>query len=143
MACCRSSRSPLTAAGSPPSTWSATRTSSLACGNRADRPGPGTDVTGLAAGGRTEFARRPGSAKVLERTSVSAGDAWPALHLGGRADVAQLVEHHLAKVRVAGSNPVVRSEAPDAVYAAGGPHGSRDPFPSRRRGRKRRSGRVA
>ena len=31
----------------------------------------------------------------------------PDLH----ADVAQLVEHHLAKVRVAGSNPVVRSEA--------------------------------
>ena len=29
---------------------------------------------------------------------------------GGSADVAQLVEHHLAKVRVAGSNPVVRSE---------------------------------
>ena len=28
----------------------------------------------------------------------------------GHADVAQLVEHHLAKVRVAGSNPVVRSE---------------------------------
>ena len=28
-----------------------------------------------------------------------------------RADVAQLVEHHLAKVRVAGSNPVVRSSA--------------------------------
>jgi hypothetical protein len=26
-----------------------------------------------------------------------------------RADVAQLVEHHLAKVGVAGSNPVVRS----------------------------------
>jgi hypothetical protein len=29
------------------------------------------------------------------------------------ADVAQLVEHHLAKVRVAGSNPVVRSEVPE------------------------------
>ena len=28
------------------------------------------------------------------------------------ADVAQLVEHHLAKVRVAGSSPVIRSEAP-------------------------------
>ncbi len=28
---------------------------------------------------------------------------------GSYADVAQLVEHHLAKVRVAGSNPVVRS----------------------------------
>src|SRR5690606_26865929 len=27
----------------------------------------------------------------------------------GRADVAQLVAHHLAKVRVAGSSPVVRS----------------------------------
>ena len=35
--------------------------------------------------------------------------------VGGHADVAQLVEHHLAKVRVAGSNPVVRSEASDAV----------------------------
>ena len=30
--------------------------------------------------------------------------------IGKHADVAQLVEHHLAKVRVAGSNPVVRSE---------------------------------
>src|SRR3974390_1813645 len=77
---------------------------------------------------RGKFARRPGSAKVLERTSVSAGDAWPALHWGGGADVAQVVEAHLAKVRGAGSNPVVRSEAPDAVHAAEGPHGSRDPF---------------
>ena len=31
----------------------------------------------------------------------------------GHADVAQLVAHHLAKVRVAGSNPVVRSKMPD------------------------------
>ena len=31
------------------------------------------------------------------------------LELKPYADVAQLVEHHLAKVRVAGSNPVVRS----------------------------------
>ena len=44
-----------------------------------------------------------------------------------RADVAQLVEHHLAKVRVAGSNPVVRSEVPDAVPPADGPHGSSVP----------------
>ena len=29
--------------------------------------------------------------------------------MGVHADVAQLVEHHLAKVGVAGSNPVVRS----------------------------------
>ena len=28
-----------------------------------------------------------------------------------RADVAQLVEHHLAKVRVAGSSPVIRSQS--------------------------------
>ena len=34
------------------------------------------------------------------------------------ADVAQLVEHHLAKVRVAGSNPVVRSmNSYDRFYA--------------------------
>src|SRR5207249_6631309 len=92
---------------------------------------------------RGNFARRPGSANVLTRTPVPAGDAWPPLQSGGHADVAQLVEHHLAKVRVAGSNPVVRSEAPDAVYAAEGPHGSREPLLSRRRGRKRRSGRVA
>jgi hypothetical protein len=37
--------------------------------------------------------------------------------------VAQLVEHHLAKVRVAGSNPVVRSEVPEAVSRADGPLG--------------------
>ncbi len=35
------------------------------------------------------------------------------------ADVAQLVEHHLAKVRVAGSNPVVRSERPMRVSLHG------------------------
>ena len=37
---------------------------------------------------------------------------WPlrkALVCGDNADVAQLVEHNLAKVGVAGSNPVVRS----------------------------------
>jgi len=31
--------------------------------------------------------------------------------VGPSADVAQLVEHHLAKVRVAGSSPVVRSRS--------------------------------
>ena len=43
-----------------------------------------------------------------------AGLLWLHAHQGHKpwshADVAQLVEHHLAKVRVAGSNPVVRSE---------------------------------
>src|SRR5262245_7183011 len=34
------------------------------------------------------------------------------------ADVAQLVEHHLAKVRVAGSNPVVRSRSAGIFRAA-------------------------
>ena len=52
------------------------------------------------------------------------------------ADVAQLVAHHLAKVRVAGSNPVVRSEnlgsTPDLQdLEYGGP------------GVSRRNGRVA
>jgi hypothetical protein len=36
------------------------------------------------------------------------------------ADVAQLVEHHLAKVRVAGSSPVVRSERVSADPSCGG-----------------------
>src|SRR3954463_3010851 len=37
-------------------------------------------------------------------------ERWRLLSSPRNADVAQLVEHHLAKVRVAGSNPVVRSE---------------------------------
>ena len=37
------------------------------------------------------------------------GSADPRLDWMLHADVAQLVEHHLAKVGVAGSNPVVRS----------------------------------
>ena len=45
------------------------------------------------------------SATVLARTGGSQiKSRWE------HADVAQLVAHHLAKVRVAGSNPVVRSE---------------------------------
>ena len=35
------------------------------------------------------------------------------------ADVAQLVEHHLAKVRVAGSNPVVRSKESGSSVISG------------------------
>src|SRR5581483_1518356 len=37
------------------------------------------------------------------------------------ADVAQLVEHHLAKVRVAGSSPVVRSVEPLVTGSSGSP----------------------
>ena len=51
----------------------------------------------------------------LERCGV----CTPAITVGtlpdkfwATADVAQLVEHHLAKVRVAGSSPVVRSKVP-------------------------------
>ena len=36
------------------------------------------------------------------------------------ADVAQLVEHHLAKVRVAGSSPVIRSEVGYLSHQHGG-----------------------
>ena len=122
-ACCRSSRSPWTAAGSPPSMWSATRTSPVASGSLA------------------KFARWPGWARVLGRAS----HRWqrPAHLVGGHADVAQLVEHHLAKVRVAGSNPVVRSEVPDAVLR--GRRSTRLPGECRlpAMGPERRSGRVA
>src|SRR3712207_9006829 len=46
------------------------------------------------------------------------------------ADVAQLVEHHLAKVRVAGSNPVVRSERVSA--SSGGEQSSHGGVAERR-----------
>jgi hypothetical protein len=59
------------------------------------------------------------------------GDDGPASHrrtgLVGccrYADVAQLVEHHLAMVRVAGSSPVVRSKKAPASGVAGGSRGA-------------------
>src|SRR5215470_18269262 len=55
----------------------------------------------------SELVCAPGSTTVL---NARRRDPVAGLRVGG-ADVAQLVEHHLAKVRVAGSNPVVRSEA--------------------------------
>ena len=42
-----------------------------------------------------------------------------AARLAERADVAQLVEHNLAKVGVAGSNPVVRSIDPIEGWSEG------------------------
>src|ERR1035438_4083519 len=69
------------------------------------------DLTVSRRGG--EFAHRAGSATVLNAHPPRRGCSSPPWR--AYADVAQLVEHHLAKVRVAGSNPVVRSEAPDAV----------------------------
>src|ERR1035438_7271931 len=43
---------------------------------------------------------------------MSSRIGYSSLRTQVHADVAQLVEHHLAKVRVAGSNPVVRSRGP-------------------------------
>ena len=56
-------------------------------------------------------------AQVVEHATENRGVASSILALGTterwwsrhRAEVAQLVEHHLAKVRVAGSSPVFRS----------------------------------
>ncbi len=56
------------------------------------------------------------------------GTATVARIVPRQADVAQLVEHHLAKVRVAGSNPVVRSgESP----GSGGARGRNRPLEAR------------
>ena len=46
----------------------------------------------------------------LRYRSLRAGNGAVRLHHPVHADVAQLVAHHLAKVRVASSNLVVRSE---------------------------------
>ena len=50
-------------------------------------------------------------------------DGVNTLKSTGNADVAQLVAHHLAKVRVAGSNPVVRSEEPTRARTVEWPRG--------------------
>src|SRR5580698_9624274 len=52
------------------------------------------------------------------RVCTSGEIGYSSLRTQVRADVAQLVEHHLAKVRVAGSNPVVRSRG--SVCPCGG-----------------------
>ena len=62
----------------------------------------------------------------LDRDAVSRLGLKPSrpgrLDSNGNADVAQLVEHHLAKVGVAGSNPVVRS-TPDLQNGGPGRRG--------------------
>ena len=51
------------------------------------------------------------------------------IHGSSHADVAQLVEHHLAKVRVAGSNPVVRSVERRIRRSSGAPFRLRGHIP--------------
>ena len=58
-----------------------------------------------ASGRAGRGAARP---EALGHLRLGGGD-HPGYDAQTNADVAQLVEHHLAKVRVAGSNPVVRS----------------------------------
>jgi hypothetical protein len=53
--------------------------------------------------------------------------------LSFHADVAQLVEHHLAKVGVAGSNPVVRSKFVEITTGTTIPLVSNWPFRNPRR----------
>ena len=91
---------------------------------RTGRPPVGGDESGRARSRRrAESSLRAGQDRLQFFTHASASgiigrSSWQ------HADVAQLVEHHLAKVRVAGSNPVVRSEVPEAVSRADGQHGS-------------------
>ena len=76
------------------------------CPARGQRSSTGSDSgTGSARDTTPACFHTAASVRVLDATGACALV---------RADVAQLVEHHLAKVRVAGSNPVVRSEAPTA-----------------------------
>ena len=77
------------------------------CGN------PNTRWRGGWGEGRTRVCSpaRIGYSSVRTPRTMTAAVSLAGWH----ADVAQLVEHHLAKVRVAGSNPVVRSETPNAV----------------------------
>jgi hypothetical protein len=69
---------------------------------------------GVDRRGRIGARARIGYSSVRASRFRPGGDTAATMS-GLHADVAQLVEHHLAKVRVAGSNPVVRSEVPGAV----------------------------
>ena len=60
---------------------------------------------------RLSWLVAPGSDTVLLAAPERSGGEARGANRAKHADVAQLVEHHLAKVRVAGSNPVVRSVA--------------------------------
>jgi hypothetical protein len=79
------------------------------CGN------PNTTRRSKSGGDTTRvcYPARIGYSSVRTPGTITAAVSLAGWH----ADVAQLVEHHLAKVRVAGSNPVVRSETPNAVGA--------------------------
>ena len=81
-----------------------------------ERPGRRICDTLVVLIAGAELASGRGSATVLFRASrFRPGGDTVASMSDLHADVAQLGEHHLAKVRVAGSNPVVRSEVPGAV----------------------------
>ena len=83
-----------------------------------------------------ETAARCGESWLLSAADGLCDPTWPGARVSailpsGRvasvadavrwhADVAQLVAHHLAKVRVAGSNPVVRSFTASLVLVCGG-----------------------
>ncbi len=84
-------------------------------------------MTPSASGSALPLTKRPYVAAIEQATTIVTGcpsalDPYRRLHNSPlhpamrvdyplRADVAQLVEHNLAKVGVAGSNPVVRSIA--------------------------------
>ena len=73
----------------------------LASSPPADRPPKGVRLLVL---------HRTGEWAMVFHAPERGRDSLETMRETEYADVAQLVEHHLAKVRVAGSNPVVRSE---------------------------------
>jgi hypothetical protein len=95
-----------------------------ACGSAARMAGFGCWPSMRTVSG---YASLPAGQDRLQFSTHTGAVAVRAPRKPGHADVAQLVEHHLAKVRVAGSNPVVRSEVPEAVSRADGPLGSSVP----------------
>jgi hypothetical protein len=66
------------------------------------------EIAGSSPVGSAIFAEIAQSVEQGTENSRVAGSI-PALGTRWRAEVVQLVEHHLAKVGVAGSNPVFRS----------------------------------
>ncbi len=80
--------------------------------------GGGRPVGRARRAGRRPGRTRPAAPRFGNRSRARLKFSSVTGKRRGRADVAQLVAHHLAKVRVAGSNPVVRSDLPPRMSGA-------------------------
>ena len=76
--------------------------------DRYPLPAAASVLSDIGAEVAQSVEHRPEEAGVVS-SNLTLGTTFDGADRAARAEVAQLVEHHLAKVRVAGSSPVFRS----------------------------------